>query len=177
MKRHISRKAATLIVFTLGALAIGLLAPAAAGAKPSSRSISNHAYIECQSTVETDTILVSNGNPNPFYDDLGNKWSLYYDIRRDAVNNVACDMRMCPRIYPPSPDGAWSGTVKIFASTGGATVSSATHSGSGTYSQHFVWFGPWFGVNPGSLYHIEIDEFNGSTVCAKCRRAQTNFTV
>jgi hypothetical protein len=190
MKRHTSRKAATLIVFTLGALALALLAPAAASA---SRSSSNHAHIECQNTVETDTKLFVYGWPdgvpdpnviggvrNPFYDDRGNQWSLYYDIRRDAVDNVACEMRLAPRIYNPSPahpDGSWSGTVKILASTGGATVSSATHSGSGTYSQHFVWLGPWFGANPSSLYHLEIDEFNGSTVCSSCARAQTYFYV
>jgi hypothetical protein len=175
MKRTISLCAATLIVSLLGALALALLAPAVASARPSSRSSSTHAYIECQNTVETDTILVNNGSANPFYDDLGNKWSLYYDIKRDAVDNVPCVMRMSPRIYPPSPDGAWSGTVKTFAITGVSTVGSATHSGSGTYSAHFVWLGPWFGVNPGSSYHLEIDEFNGSTVCSSCSRAQTYF--
>ncbi len=46
-----------------------------------------------------------------------------------------------------------------------------------TYAAHFVWQGPWFGVNPGSSYHIEIDEFNGSNICLQCKRAMTNFNL
>jgi hypothetical protein len=163
------------VALILGVLALAPLSPAAAhGAILSA----NRVWIECQNTVETDNVQV-NGSDNPFVDDMGNNWTVYYDIQRDSVDNVACQIRVVARIFNPVPDGAWKGAFKVFANRDNSYVSASYGklSGSSSYAAHLVWRGPWFGVNPGSSYHIQIDEFNGSTVCLQCHRAMTNFNL
>lgn len=133
-------------------------------------------YLECSSTTETDNIEVTNGSRNPFWDDLGNEWIVYYDIKVDNVMDLPCSMRVDIRIFNPAPDGVWKGTANVFADANGSYLSASYGqiSASGTYQAHFVWRGPWFGANRGSSYQIETNEFNGSNVYA---RAYTKFTL
>lgn len=132
-------------------------------------------YLLCSSTAETDNIQVNNGSHNPFWDDLGNQWIVYYDIQRDTHTNQACDMRVDVRIFNPAPDGSWHGDTEVFADLNGSYIaaSDGVIGGSGTYQAHFVWRGPWFGGSTGS-YRIQIEEYNGNTAYT---RAYTNFSL
>lgn len=121
-------------------------------------------YIECASITETDNIQV-NSSSNPFWDDLGNQWIVYYDVQRDSHDGSACNMRLVMRIFNPSPDGSWKGTAVLAAFDEGVMVSNARGqvSGSGTYQAHFVWRGPWF-VPDVASYQIQISEINGDSL-------------
>ncbi len=121
---------------------------------------------------------MSQASNQPFADDLGNTWSVNYDIKRDNSDNSPCSMRVVARIFNPAPDGAWSGKIQVSALKNATDIagSHGTHSGSSTYAAHFVWPGPWFTASTGA-YHIQIDEFNGSTICSQCQRAMTNFSL
>jgi hypothetical protein len=131
-------------------------------------------YVECATTSETDNVQV-NGSRNPFNDDLGNQWIVYYDLKRDSHDFAICEMRVVVRIINPGPDGAWKGTVDVFANINGQydSASYGKTGGSGTYQAHFVWRGPWFGADSGSFF-TEIDEFNGNN---NYPRAWVNFSL
>ena len=107
--------------------------------------------------------LGTNGNHNPFWDDLGHTWRVYYDIQRDSRDFAPCAMRVVMRIYNSAPDGSWSGTASVFADVNGSYNASSWGevSGSSTYPSHFVWRGPWFGGDFGS-YVLKVDVYNGS---------------
>jgi hypothetical protein len=156
------------------AVVLALPTTAALAADQSSASPQHPQYFICQYTYETDNIQV-NGSRNPFWDDLGNEWIVYYDTTRDVHNDQLCDVRVDVRIFNPAPDGSWRGTVDVLAYVNGAydSYSYQKVNGSGTAQAHYVWRGPWFGGSTGS-YQIESNEFNGSTVYA---RAYTNFTL
>jgi hypothetical protein len=117
----------------------------------------------------------TNGNHNPFWDDLGHTWRVYYDIQRDSRDLAPCAMRVVMRIYNSAPDGSWSGTASVFADVNGSYNASSWGevSGSSAYPNHFVWRGPWFGADFGS-YVITIDLDNGSTPYTQ---ANTTFSL
>lgn len=156
------------------ALVLALPTTAALASDQALASPHHPQYIECQYTNETDNIQV-NSSQNPFWDDLGNQWVVYYDITRDIHDNATCSMRVDIRIFNPAPDGSWHGTVDVLAYENGTynSYSYGQVSSSGTYQYHFVWRGPWFGADFGS-YQIETNEFNGNNVYA---RAYTNFSL
>ncbi len=121
-------------------------------------------YIECSSTTEADNIQVNNSR-NPFWDDLGNQWVVYYDVQRDSRDGTPCNMRVDIRIFNPSPDGAWKGTVVVVAYENGVLNANSRGqvSSAGTYQAHFVWRGPWFAADVAS-YQIQTNEYNGDTL-------------
>lgn len=155
------------------AVVLALPASAALAARLSPHAPARPHWIECSTTNETDNIQP--GGNNPFWDDLGNEWVVYYDLTRDSHDGVPCDMRVDVRIFNPAPDGNWNGTVDVYAIMNGNYLSSSYGqvSSSGTYQYHFVWRGPWFGTYYGS-FQIETDEFNGNSSYA---RASANFSV
>lgn len=171
MSRWHTLWAATLLALVLALPTSAALAAQLAPASPKQAYLST----ECQTTTETDNIQV-NSSRNPFWDDLGNQWVVYYDLKRDSRDATPCSMRVDIRIFNPSPDGSWHGTVDVLAFENGTYLSASYGqvSSSGTYQAHFVWRGPWFGANLGSSYQIETNEFNGSNVYA---RAYTNFSL
>lgn len=156
------------------ALVLALPTTAALAADQAPASPHHPQYIECQYTNETDNIQVNNGS-NPFWDDLGNQWVVYYDITRDIHDNAPCSMRVDIRIFNPAPDGSWHGTVNIYAYVNGAynSYSYLQFNGSSTYQYHLVVRGPWFGADFGS-YVLYTNEFNGNSTYS---RASTNFSV
>ncbi len=125
----------------------------------------------CSATTETDNITVGTS----FTDNRGNTWYVYYDIKRDTLTNLPCQMRVVVRIFNPPPNGAWSGTTAVFAYKNGAYLSGAFGkvSGSCTFQAHFVWRGPWFSASTGS-YYIQDSEYNGSNPYT---RAYGSFTL
>lgn len=167
------------VALILGVLVFAPLSPAAAAphSSTSSHSSTSQRYVRCVGPTETDNIDVAGAN-QPFADDMGNTWSVNYDITRDVNDNLPCSMRVVARIFDPAPDGTWSGKILVSAMKNAVDIpgSHGTHSGSSTYTTHFVWRGPWFTANTGS-YHIQIDEYNGSTICIQCHRAMTNFNL
>jgi hypothetical protein len=128
----------------------------------------------CSVTNETDNIQPSNGT-NPYVDNRGNTWYVYYDIKRDAKTNAPCQMQLVVRIFNPAPNGAWSGTASLYTLVNGNydSASFGKVSGSCTYQAHFVWRGPWFKAG-SAYYHLETFEYNGSNAYT---RAWANFSI
>lgn len=128
----------------------------------------------CSVTNETDNIQPSNGT-NPYVDNRGNTWYVYYDIKRDAKTNAPCQMQLVVRIFNPAPNGAWSGTASLYTLVNGNydSASFGKVSGSCTYQYHFVWRGPWFKAG-SAYYHLETFEYNGSNAYT---RAWANFSI
>jgi hypothetical protein len=158
----------------LFALLLALPASTALAAQQTPTGAQRPLYVECAMTSETDNTQPT-GSHNPFTDDLGNQWNVYYDLRRDSHDFAICQMRVVIRIINPPPDGGWKGTVDVFANVNGQydSASYGKVGGSGTYQAHFVWRGPWFGADSGS-YFIETDEFNGNN---NYPRAWANFSL
>lgn len=133
--------------------------------------------VACSHTVETDNIEVTyyeNGiQVNPIVDKYGNVLAVYYSIRRDAYTNVACQMQVVVRLFPPS-NGSWSGVVTVVADNAcGApnhyctiTASEGGTGGSTSYPGHLVYYGPWFGAGSGT-YAIQGDEYVGGNWVAE----------
>ena len=67
------------------ALVLALPATAAFAAQRTHTAPLQPRYVECATTSETDNVQV-NGNHNPFNDDLGNQWVVYYDLKRDCLS-------------------------------------------------------------------------------------------
>lgn len=128
----------------------------------------------CSVTNEADNIQPSNGT-NPYVDNRGNTWYVYYDIKRDAKTNAPCQMQLVVRIFNPAPNGAWSGTASLYTLVNGNydSASFGKVSGSCTYQYHFVWRGPWFKAG-SAYYHLETFEYNGSNAYT---RAWANFSI
>lgn len=141
---------------------------------PPTPTPTNTPVTTCSVTNETDNIQPGNGR-NPYTDNRGNTWYVYYDIKRDATTNKPCQMRVVVRIFNPPTNGTWSGTAAVFAEKNGGYLSASFGkvSGSCTYQAHFVWRGPWFNVSSGS-YLIEDTEYNGSNPYT---RAYGNFSI
>jgi hypothetical protein len=124
----------------------------------------------CTTTTETDNLEEA-----AHIDLRDNFWHVYYDIKRDSVNNAPCQMRVVVRIYNPAPDGVWNGAVGVWAFKNGTYIDASwsKHSGSGTYANHLVWRGPWFSAT-SATYIIKSVEYNGSNYYT---RAQGTFTI
>src|SRR5690349_18874431 len=148
-------------ILVAGLLALTPVSPAAAHPQQSSSSISPQ-YTQCVTTTETDDIEVGS-TTNPYTDDMGNKWIVYYSLLRDN-HNVLCGLQVVARVFPPTPDGTWKGTLKVEAFRNGSYISSAygkLTGGSTTAPGHLVYRGPWFSPDSGSFY-ILVSEYNGS---------------
>ena len=143
-------------------------------APPPTPTPTNTPVPTCSVTNETDNIQPSNGT-NPYVDNRGNTWYVYYDIKRDAKTNAPCQMQLVVRIFNPAPNGAWSGTASLYTLVNGNydSASFGKVSGSCTYQYHFVWRGPWFKAG-SAYYHLETFEYNGSNAYT---RAWANFSI